>query len=171
MSLRHDGPMIKLMSDRSHFSSRGAPWRWFALGALLWPLGVVLTCAEYHYLFTSFCGNGEDGLHLALSTNGYHWTDLKSDGSFLRPGIGGKLMRGPCLAQGPDRQFHLVWTTGRTAESGKVLGTPLPGTWCIGAHNAASKSCRTSPGLRGCPIGRPEKLAGLFEADAVPRRP
>jgi hypothetical protein len=114
--------MIKLMSDRSHFSSRGAPWRWFALGALLWPLGVVLTCAEYHYLFTSFCGNGEDGLHLALSTNGYHWTDLKSDGSFLRPGIGGKLMRGPCLAQGPDRQFHLVWTTGRTAESGKVLG-------------------------------------------------
>jgi hypothetical protein len=29
------------------------------------------------YLFTSFRGNGEDGLHLALSTNGYTWTALK----------------------------------------------------------------------------------------------
>ena len=32
------------------------------------------------YLFTSFRGNGEDGLHLAYSYDGYHWTDLEKQG-------------------------------------------------------------------------------------------
>ncbi len=74
------------------------------------------------FLFTSFRGNGEDGLHLALSHDGFPWTPLNGDRSFLRPEIGKKLMRDPCLAQGPDGAFHLVWTTGWTAESGKVVG-------------------------------------------------
>lgn len=74
------------------------------------------------FLFTSFRGNGEDGLHLALSTNGYHWAALKGGRSFLKPEVGGKLMRDPCLAQGPDGVFHLVWTTSWTAQSGKVFG-------------------------------------------------
>jgi hypothetical protein len=65
------------------------------------------------YLFTSFRGNGEDGLHLAVSTDGYEWTPLQEDRSFLTPRIGkDKLMRDPCLAQGPDGVFHMVWTTG-----------------------------------------------------------
>lgn len=75
-----------------------------------------------YFLFTSFRGNGEDGLHLALSTNGYHWTALNGDRSFLRPEVGGKLMRDPSLVQGPDGTFHLVWTTSWTAASGKVFG-------------------------------------------------
>jgi len=63
------------------------------------------------YLFTSFRGNGEDGLHLAYSYDGYRWTDLER--VFLRPRIGvSKLMRDPCLIQGPDGTFHMVWTTG-----------------------------------------------------------
>jgi hypothetical protein len=78
--------------------------------------------AVEHFLFTSFRGNGEDGLHLALSANGYRWTALNGGRSFLRPEVGGKLMRDPCLAQGPDGTFHLVWTTGWTAQSGKVFG-------------------------------------------------
>ena len=78
--------------------------------------------AEDFYLFTSFRGNGEDGLHLALSTNGYRWTALNQDQTFLRPAIAGKLMRDPCLAQGPDGRFHLVWTTGWTADQGKCVG-------------------------------------------------
>ncbi len=78
--------------------------------------------AADHFLFTSFRGNGEDGLHLAASTNGYDWEALGGDRAFLRPEIGGKLMRDPCLAQGPDGVFRLVWTTGWTAESGKVFG-------------------------------------------------
>lgn len=63
-------------------------------------------------LFTSFRGNGEDGLHLACSRDGYTWTALKKDQSFLKPAVGGKLMRDPCIVQGPDGTFHLVWTTG-----------------------------------------------------------
>jgi len=63
------------------------------------------------YLFTSFRGNGEDGLHLAYSFDGYRWTDLKK--VFLRPEVGkSKLMRDPCIIQGPDGTFHTVWTTG-----------------------------------------------------------
>jgi len=63
------------------------------------------------YLFTSFRGNGEDGLHLAYSRDGYRWTDLEK--VFLRPRVGkSKLMRDPCIIQGPDGTFHMVWTTG-----------------------------------------------------------
>lgn len=65
------------------------------------------------YLFTSFRGNGEDGLHLALSTDGLRWTALNEDRSYLKPTVGkGQLMRDPCLVEGPDGNFHLVWTTG-----------------------------------------------------------
>ena len=64
------------------------------------------------YLFSSFRGNGEDGLHLAYSEDGLKWTPLKNDKSFLKPTIGSKLMRDPCICQGPDGTFHLAWTTG-----------------------------------------------------------
>ena len=62
-------------------------------------------------LFTSFRKNGEDGLHLLWSRDGYEWKALKRDQSFLAPQIGGKLMRHPNIIQGPDGTFHLVWTT------------------------------------------------------------
>jgi beta-xylosidase len=74
------------------------------------------------YLFTSFRGNGESGLHLAISQDGYRWRPLNRDQPFLRPEVGGKLMRDPCLAQGSDGRFHLVWTTSWTADSGKIVG-------------------------------------------------
>lgn len=66
------------------------------------------------YLFTSFRDNGQDGLHLAYSSDGRKWTALKNDQSFLRPAIGGKLMRDPCILRGPDGIFHMVWTTSWT---------------------------------------------------------
>ena len=62
-------------------------------------------------LFTSFRGNGEDGLHLAWSEDGYTWTPLRSDKPLLRPEVGGGLMRDPQILQGPDGTFHMVWTT------------------------------------------------------------
>jgi len=64
------------------------------------------------YLFTSFRGNGQDGLHLSYSYDGYKWTPLKNDKSFLTPkaGRGTQLMRDPCIVQGPDKTFHMVWT-------------------------------------------------------------
>jgi hypothetical protein len=63
------------------------------------------------YLFSYFKGNGEDGLHLAYSYDGYKWIALKNDRSFLKPEAGqAKLMRDPCIIQGPDGLFHMVWT-------------------------------------------------------------
>jgi len=63
------------------------------------------------YLFTYFIGNGEDGLHLAWSKDGYKWEALKGGNSFLTPVVGAsKLMRDPCVVRGPDGTFHMVWT-------------------------------------------------------------
>jgi len=74
-------------------------------------------------LFTSFRGNGEAGLHLLWSTNGHHWAALRGDRSFLRPEVGGyRLMRDPCIAQGPDGTFHMVWTTAWTTDRGAEIG-------------------------------------------------
>lgn len=65
-------------------------------------------------LFACFIGNGEDGLHLAWSEDGYAWQKLGGGESYLRPTIGTKekLMRDPSVARGPDGTYHLVWTTG-----------------------------------------------------------
>jgi hypothetical protein len=64
------------------------------------------------YLFSYFIGNGEDGLHFAASSDGLTWTPLRDGASFLPPAVGSKLMRDPCIVQGPDGTFHMVWTTG-----------------------------------------------------------
>lgn len=63
------------------------------------------------YLFSYFINNGQDGLHLAYSHDGLIWTALKDGRSFLPPEVGGKLMRDPCICQGPDGTFHMVWTS------------------------------------------------------------
>jgi PelA/Pel-15E family pectate lyase len=66
-----------------------------------------------YFLFTSFRKNGEDGLHLALSRDGYRWMALNEDRSYLKPVVGReRLMRDPSVAQGPDGVFRMVWTTG-----------------------------------------------------------
>jgi len=75
---------------------------------------------EKAFLFSYFIGNGEDGLHLAWSRDGYHWDRLNGGRSYLRPEVGeSKLMRDPCLLRGPDGTFHLVWTT---SWKGKTIG-------------------------------------------------
>ncbi len=64
-------------------------------------------------LFSYFVGNGEDGLHLARSSDGYRWQALNAGKSFLAPQVGkSRLMRDPCLLRSPDGTFHLVWTNG-----------------------------------------------------------
>ena len=67
------------------------------------------------YVFTYFKGNGEDGLHLAYSDDGYKWETLKKDASFLTPEVGkDKLMRDPCVIKGGDGLYHMVWTVSWT---------------------------------------------------------
>lgn len=86
-------------------------------------LGSLLSCAaapqkntvpvEQAYLFTYFTKNGEDGLHLAASLDGYHWKKVARAPNHWRPAIGkSKLMRDPSVVQGPDGTYHMVWTSG-----------------------------------------------------------
>jgi hypothetical protein len=64
-------------------------------------------------LFSYFVDNGEDGLHLALSDDGFRWQALNGGRSFLKPQAGkSRLMRDPCLFRAPDGTFHMVWTNG-----------------------------------------------------------
>lgn len=65
------------------------------------------------YLFTYFTKNGEDGLHLAWSADGYRWEKLNNGDSYITPRVGkSKLMRDPCVVRGPDGTYHMVWTSG-----------------------------------------------------------
>jgi len=85
-----------------------------ALLSLLLPAMFLLGCQDPEgsiYLFSYFKDNGQDGLHLAFSRDGYHWNVLKNDRPFLSPQVSkDKLMRDPCITIGPDHQFHMVWT-------------------------------------------------------------
>jgi hypothetical protein len=94
---------------------RGKPLfrRWFR--CVLFLLGSTLAAAAGKpvYLFTYFTGNGQDGLHLAWSDDGYRWKALAHGQSVLAPAIGkDRLMRDPCVTRGPDGVYHLVWTSG-----------------------------------------------------------
>ncbi len=81
---------------------------------LLLIFGSKLAAADDGYLFTYFTKNGEDGLHLAWSEDGYKWQPLREGRSILAPRIGAKekLMRDPCVVRGPDGTYHMVWTSG-----------------------------------------------------------
>lgn len=68
-------------------------------------------------LFAYFKNNGEDGLHLAYSKDGYQYKALKGDSSFLTPVVSNdKLMRDPCIIKGADGLFHMVWTVSWNAK-------------------------------------------------------
>ncbi|MBN2012710.1 glycoside hydrolase family 43 protein [candidate division KSB1 bacterium] len=87
--------------------------RSYVLVLLLLLLGCATTSQHDVFLFSYFKGNGEDGLHLAYSRDGFNWHPLNADQPFLKPDVGNaKLMRDPCIVQGPDGKFHMVWTAG-----------------------------------------------------------
>ena len=91
---------------------------WAALFAVASALAALLPSVQAErgpdsYLFTYFTKNGEDGLHLTWSRDGYTWMPLRDGGSFLAPNVGqSKLMRDPCVVRGPDGTYRMVWTAG-----------------------------------------------------------
>ena len=73
--------------------------------------GALSASGTHHYLFSYFKGNGEDGLHLAHSTDGLNWKSLRGDSSFLVPTVGkDQLLRDPSIVHGRDGLYHMVWT-------------------------------------------------------------
>jgi hypothetical protein len=72
---------------------------------------VIAQAGDSVYLFSYFKDNGQGGLHLAYSHDGYTWQALNDDSSLLKPMVAkDKLMRDPCIIRGADNQFHMVWT-------------------------------------------------------------
>ena len=64
------------------------------------------------YVFAYFIGNGEDGLYLAGSRDGYRWDALNGGRSVLAPTVGkAKLMRDPCILRGPDGRLRDIRET------------------------------------------------------------
>ena len=96
-----------------------------ALGGLLAAVEVPDTC----YLFAFFRDNGQDGLHLAWSADGIAWSPLKGNTSFLAPLIGDRIMRDPCIIQGPDGLFRMVWTNAWWGRSIGYASSPDLITW------------------------------------------
>ncbi|MCF7730663.1 MAG: hypothetical protein K9N23_03205 [Akkermansiaceae bacterium] len=62
------------------------------------------------YVYSSFTGDGEDGLHLLTSPDGKTWKTVKNYASIYKQSEG--LMRDPSICRGGDGKYHLVWTTG-----------------------------------------------------------
>jgi hypothetical protein len=88
---------------------------WQRTLALLLSLHLLLAAlpvnAQDEYLFSYFTGNGDDGLHLAHSVDGFKWTAIHDGKSLLTPTAGrDKLMRDPSIVRAPDGRFHMVWT-------------------------------------------------------------
>jgi len=80
---------------------------------ILW-FAALAQAASPAYLFAFFRDNGEKGVYFALSSDGYTYRPLHKDQPVLAPEHPGMLMRDPFLTQGPDKLWHLVWTTGWT---------------------------------------------------------
>ena len=123
------------------------------------------------YLFSSFRGNG-DGLHLAWSTDGLKWTALAGDRVLLQPMVGGKLMRDPCILQGPDGVFRMVWTSGwyergiGYASSKDLIHWSEQKAVPVMEHEPAARNC-WAPELIYDPA---EKQYVIFWATTIPGR-
>ena len=100
------------------------------------------------YLFAFFRDNGQDGLHLAWSEDGYRFEALNGNRSFLRPVTGkDSLMRDPCIIQGPDGYYHMVWTTSWTdlgigyARSENLVDWSSQRFLPVMAHEGQTRNC------------------------------
>jgi hypothetical protein len=114
----------------------------------LLPLVTISAQEEKAFLVTYFKGNGEDGLHLAFSTDGLHFTAINNDKSFLSPKVGiSKLMRDPCLIQTGDGIFHMVWTAGWTE---KGIGYASSGDLINWSEQKYIPVMETEPEARNC---------------------
>lgn len=104
--------------------------------------------ASTAWLFSYFTGNGEDGLRLAWSADGWRWQPLAGGRALVRPRVGpAPLLRDPHLARGPDGIFHLVWTTAWESREIGYASSPDLLTWSdqralpVMAHAPDARNC------------------------------
>lgn len=100
------------------------------------------------YLFSYFKNNGKDGLHLAYSYDGYRYTALNKDSSFIKPVLSkDSLMRDPCIIRGADGLFHMVWTVSWNDRGIGYASSPDLINWStqqyipVMSHEPAARNC------------------------------
>jgi hypothetical protein len=71
------------------------------------------------WVFAGFKDNGQDGVYMALSLDGYHWTTVNGGKPVVKPTEPDELMRDPFLQRDVDDNFVMVWTWGWR---GKTIG-------------------------------------------------
>jgi hypothetical protein len=106
------------------------------LRAIFFLLPLTVMAAD-PYLFAFFRSNGETGVYFAASTDARHWTPLNNDQPVLKPEHPGMLMRDPFLTRGPDKTWHMVWTTG--------WSRPQPGAPLTIGHASSQDLLHWSP--------------------------
>src|SRR4051812_32916814 len=99
--------------------------RWLLMAILFIRIDVSAQSTDSVYMFSYFKNNGQDGLHLAYSNDGYTFTALNNDSSFLKPLVSkDRLMRDPCIIRGADDLFHMVWTVSWNARGIGYASSP-----------------------------------------------
>jgi hypothetical protein len=81
------------------------------------------------YAFTFFRDNGQDGVYLAVSSDGLNWQEVNRGKPILSPQVGGKLTRDPSITLGGDGLYHMVWTTSWTGDGFGVAHSKDLLTW------------------------------------------
>lgn len=81
------------------------------------------------WLFAYFIEPANQGIYLALSRDGYHFTPLNDGKPWVAPSQPGELMRDVFLTRGQDQLFHMVWTWGWHGDSLGYASSPDLLTW------------------------------------------
>ncbi len=125
------------------------------------------------YLFSYFKNNGKDGLHLAYSNDGYKFTALNNDSSYLKPVLSkDMLMRDPCIIRGADNKFHMVWTVSWNTRGIGYATSPDLMHWSeqtyipVMEHEDSAKNC-WAPEIN---YDRKKKRYMIYWATTIPGR-
>jgi hypothetical protein len=68
------------------------------------------TSSDGPWIFAYFKEPGNQGIYLALSHDGYHYTPLNDGQPWVAPTHPGEIMRDVYLTRGPVQLFRMVWT-------------------------------------------------------------
>ncbi len=85
--------------------------------------------AKGAWLFAYFKEPGSQGIYLALSRDGFHYTALNDGQPWVVPAQAGELMRDVFVTRGPDGLFHMVWTWNWRGNSLGYASSPDLMTW------------------------------------------
>jgi hypothetical protein len=112
--------------------------RWICGVVLLMIVAAANASAEKKekgaWLFAYFHEPANQGIYLALSRDGLHYTPLNDGEPWVKPAEPGELMRDVFLTRGPDKRFHMVWTWGWHVNSMGYASSPDLLTWSRQKH-------------------------------------